>query len=53
MTKRDKMKINIVAKDDKNSDLQFWMNKTPKERIGAVEFLKLILCVFLVTIAFD
>jgi hypothetical protein len=40
MIKRDQMKINFVEKGDKNSDLRFWMNKTPQERVDAVEFLR-------------
>jgi hypothetical protein len=40
MAKRGKMSIKIVARNDKNTDLQFWLKKTPEERIEAVEFLR-------------
>lgn len=37
---REKMHVKIVTKNDKSSDLQFWLGKTPEERIDAVEFLR-------------
>lgn len=39
MSKLRKMKVKIVpAGDDQNLD--FWLKKTPEERVGAVEFLR-------------
>jgi hypothetical protein len=32
--------VHIVKKNDNASDLQFWLEKTPQERIDAVEFLR-------------
>lgn len=40
MFKRRDMQINIIRKSDKTVDLQFWLEKTPHERIEAVEFLR-------------
>jgi hypothetical protein len=40
MKERDKMKLTIISKEDKSSDLKFWLDKTPEERISAVEFLR-------------
>ncbi len=34
------MQLNIIHKSDKNTDLLFWLKKTPEERIDAVEFLR-------------
>ena len=38
-SRRD-MAVHIVKKNDSSSDLQFWQQKTPQERIDAVEFLR-------------
>ncbi len=40
MQKRSEMQLNIVNRFDKKTDLQFWLHKTPQERIDAVEFLR-------------
>lgn len=41
MTKYRQLSLKIVSKsDEKNADLQFWLGKTPEERIEAVEFLR-------------
>jgi len=32
--------VHIIKKNDNTSDLQFWQQKTPQERINAVEFLR-------------
>jgi len=32
--------VHIIKKNDNASDLQFWQEKTPEERIDAVEFLR-------------
>lgn len=32
--------VHIVDRKDNTSDLQFWQEKTPQERINAVEFLR-------------
>ena len=38
---RKDLEIHIIKKNDNNtSDLQFWQEKTPEERINAVEFLR-------------
>lgn len=37
------MKISLVDKDDKDKDEKarlFWLNKSPEERLSAVEFLR-------------
>ncbi len=34
------MHVKIVAKSEKSNDLEFWLKKTPEERINAVEFLR-------------
>lgn len=38
-SRRD-LAVNIIKKDDNSSDLQFWQEKTPEDRINAVEFLR-------------
>lgn len=38
--KQRSVEINIVNKFDKKKDLQYWLSKTPSERIDAVEFLR-------------
>lgn len=44
MNKRDKrrnMPVRIVGKSEKeNADVEYWLSKTPEERIEAVEFLR-------------
>ena len=37
---RENMAVHIIKKSDCSSDLQFWLQKTPQERINAVEFLR-------------
>lgn len=37
---RRDMAVHIIKKNDNTSDLQFWQQKTPQERINAVEFLR-------------
>lgn len=39
MQKRREMPINIVKRTE-NSDLKYWLSKSPEERIDAVEFLR-------------
>lgn len=34
------MSLRIVDKEDPRADLQFWLGKSPEERIEAVEFLR-------------
>lgn len=36
---RENMSLNIVT-SQKKQDLQFWLEKSPEERIDAVEFLR-------------
>ncbi len=38
-SRRD-LPVHIIKKNDTTSDLQFWQEKTPQERIDAVEFLR-------------
>ena len=38
-SRRD-LAVHIIKKNDSTSDLQFWQEKTPQERINAVEFLR-------------
>ena len=38
-SRRD-LPVHIIKKNDNTSDLQFWQEKTPQERIDAVEFLR-------------
>jgi len=38
-SRRD-LPVHIIKKNDDTSDLQFWQEKTPQERIDAVEFLR-------------
>ena len=38
-SRRD-LPVHIIKKNDNTSDLQFWQEKTPEERINAVEFLR-------------
>ncbi len=33
-------KLKIVSLKDKNSDVNFWLTKTPQERLEALEFLR-------------
>lgn len=40
MLKERNIQINIVDKFDKNADLRFWLEKSPQERVDAVEFLR-------------
>ena len=37
---KPKRVIRIVDKDDDESTLLFWKNKSPEERVSAVEFLR-------------
>jgi hypothetical protein len=37
---RKDLPVRIIKKNDDTSDLQFWQEKTPQERIDAVEFLR-------------
>lgn len=37
---RKDLPVHIIRKNDNTSDLQFWQEKTPEERIDAVEFLR-------------
>lgn len=37
---RKNLPIHIVKRDNNSSDLQFWLHKTPQERIDAVESLR-------------
>lgn len=37
---RKNLAVHIIKKNDNSSDLQFWREKTPQERIDAVEFLR-------------
>jgi hypothetical protein len=39
MKKREPV-IRIVAKEDAKADRLFWQNKSPEERVSAVEFLR-------------
>ena len=38
-SRRD-LPVHIIKKNDDTSDLKFWQEKTPQERIDAVEFLR-------------
>lgn len=38
--KRREMQIRIVGKDEDQNDVNYWLTKTPEERIEAVEFLR-------------
>lgn len=38
-SRRD-LAVHIIKKSDNTSDLQFWQEKSPQERIDAVEFLR-------------
>jgi hypothetical protein len=40
MSKKRSINLQIVHQKGKNSDLDFWLKKTPEERIAAVEFLR-------------
>jgi hypothetical protein len=40
MTKHRNLPVKIVSRFEKNKDLEFWLSKTPEERIEAVEFLR-------------
>jgi hypothetical protein len=37
---RRDLAVHIIKKNDNASDLHFWQQKTPQERINAVEFLR-------------
>ncbi|MCX5790327.1 MAG: hypothetical protein NTX64_17740 [Elusimicrobia bacterium] len=37
---RDRMAVRVVAREDPRQDLEFWLAKSPAERIAAVEFLR-------------
>lgn len=37
---RDGTALRIVAREDERADLEFWLGKSPAERIAAVEFLR-------------
>lgn len=37
---RDRMTLRVVAKEDPRDDLDFWLQKSPMERVAAVEFLR-------------
>ena len=32
--------VQIIKRNDHSSDLKFWQEKTPQERVNAVEFLR-------------
>jgi hypothetical protein len=38
-SRRD-LAVHVIKRSDNTSDLQFWQEKTPQERINAVEFLR-------------
>ena len=38
-SRRD-LPVHIIKKNGNGSDLQFWQEKTPQDRINAVEFLR-------------
>jgi hypothetical protein len=38
--KQKKRHISIVDRDDADSSIAFWREKTPEERLSAVEFLR-------------
>jgi hypothetical protein len=38
--KEKKRYISIVDRDDVNSDIAYWREKTPEDRLSAVEFLR-------------
>jgi hypothetical protein len=40
MSRRRIIQVNIQDQKDRNSDLKYWLQKTPNERIEAVEFLR-------------
>ena len=40
MIKRENWKIAIVDKDDDEKTRQYWMEKSPEERLSAVELLR-------------
>jgi len=40
MNKRPRLHLEIRKGDSTKRDLQFWLAKTPEERISAVEFLR-------------
>ena len=35
-----KKKLKIVSLKDKNSDLEYWLTKTPQDRLEAIEILR-------------
>lgn len=37
---RDRMSLRIVDREDPRGDLDFWLGKSPAERVAAVEFLR-------------
>lgn len=36
----DRKSFSVISLDEKDSDSNFWLSKTPKERIYAIEFLR-------------
>lgn len=40
LRRREELQLRIVDKEDPRDDLQFWLGKSPAERIDAVEFLR-------------
>jgi Arc/MetJ family transcription regulator len=38
--KKRRWAVNVLAKESPVSDLDFWMKKTPEERLDTVEFLR-------------
>ncbi len=41
--KLDKKAISFSNLDDKDDDLEFWLSKTPAERLQAVELLRILI----------
>jgi|FrelakmetLWP11LW_1041352.scaffolds.fasta_scaffold385564_1 hypothetical protein len=41
--KLDKKTISFSKLDDKDDDLEFWLSKTPAERLQAVELLRILI----------
>lgn len=37
---RRDLPVHIIKKSDTTSDFRFWQQKTPQERVNAVEFLR-------------
>ena len=40
MIQKTVKKINLTEKEQLNSDLNYWLSRTPEERISAVEILR-------------